>query len=100
MTHLEGAQQRLVHAHHRTRIIKFAAIVGRREERDQVPFRKKFVPVLDHLFTITIRKHTRNAVASPVTRWRRGKDDSLDALDKSDPYHASAGTSKRHRGQT
>ena len=47
--HLEGAQQRLVDAHHRTGVVELAAIVWRGEERDQMPFCEEFVSVLDDL---------------------------------------------------
>lgn len=32
-----------------TGVIKLAAVVGRREERDELPLRKELVAVLDHL---------------------------------------------------
>ena len=48
-TYLEGAEQRLVHAHHRPGVVELAAIVGRGEERDQVSLREELVPVFNDL---------------------------------------------------
>jgi hypothetical protein len=56
-THLERAQQCLVHAHHRAGIVKLPAIVGRREQRDELPFCEKLVAVLDDLVRATNEVH-------------------------------------------
>jgi hypothetical protein len=49
VTCLEGTQQRLVHAHHRTGIIKLSAVVGRRKQGDKLSLGEKLVSVLDNL---------------------------------------------------
>jgi hypothetical protein len=49
MTCLEGTQQRLVHAHHRTGIIKLSAIIGRRKQGNKLSLSEKLVSVLDDL---------------------------------------------------
>lgn len=46
---LEGAHQRLVHRHHGTRVVELSAVVGRREERDQLPLGEELVPVFHDL---------------------------------------------------
>ena len=51
LENLERAHEGLVDRHHGTRVIELAAIVGRREERDQLPFREELVTVLNHLTT-------------------------------------------------
>jgi len=48
-TYLERTQQALVHAHHCSCIVKFPAIIGCTEQRDQLPLREKLVSVLDDL---------------------------------------------------
>ena len=46
---LEGAHEAVVDAHHRARIVELAAIVGCREDGDQLPLGKELVAVLDDL---------------------------------------------------
>jgi hypothetical protein len=46
MAHLEGAEQTLVHAHHRARIVELAAVVGCAEERNELPLGEELVAVL------------------------------------------------------
>ena len=46
---LERAHQRVVHTHHRTRVVELAAVVGRTEDRDQLALGEEFVTVLDDL---------------------------------------------------
>lgn len=55
LENLEGAHQRLVDGHHRTGIVKLATVVGRREQRDQLPFSEKFITILNNL-----EKHTQS----------------------------------------
>ena len=50
-THLEGAHQRVVHAHHSPRVVKLAAVVWRAEDGDQLAPRKELVPLLNNLHT-------------------------------------------------
>lgn len=49
VAHLEGAEQALVDAHHRARIVELAAVVGRAEERDERALRKELETILDDL---------------------------------------------------
>ena len=46
---LEGAHERLVDGHHGTGVVELAAVVGRREESDQLALREELVAVLHHL---------------------------------------------------
>ena len=45
----EGAHQALVDRHDRAGVVELAAVVGRREHRDQLFVSKELVPVLHHL---------------------------------------------------
>jgi hypothetical protein len=47
--HLERTEERFVHAHDGTRVVKLAAVVRRREDRDELAFREEFITVLDDL---------------------------------------------------
>jgi len=47
--YLEGAHERLVHAHHPASVVKLPAVVGGREEGHQLPLGKELVAVLHHL---------------------------------------------------
>lgn len=47
--HLEGAHQSLIDTHHGACIIKLATVVWRRKYGDQLPIRKKLVPILSNL---------------------------------------------------
>ena len=49
LENLERAQERLVHTHHRTSIVELSAIVGRREEGDELALGEELVPVLHNL---------------------------------------------------
>lgn len=51
VTNLEGAQEGLIDAHHGTRIVKLATIVGRGEQRDQVPLREELITILHDLWS-------------------------------------------------
>jgi len=46
---LERAHQRVVHGHHGSGVVELAAIVGRREEGDQLALGKELVPILHDL---------------------------------------------------
>jgi len=46
---LERAHQRLIHAHHRARVVKLAAVVGRAEQRHKLPLREELIAVLHNL---------------------------------------------------
>jgi len=49
LENLEGAHEGFVHAHHCTRIVKFTAIVGRREHCDELPSGKELIAVFNDL---------------------------------------------------
>ena len=46
---LEGAHERLVDRHHAAGVVELATVVGRREQRHQLPLGEELVPVLHHL---------------------------------------------------
>lgn len=46
---LERAHQRLVHAHHRPRVLEFPAVVGRAENCHQLSLREELVALLHNL---------------------------------------------------
>jgi len=48
-SHLEGTEETVAHGHYGGRVVKLAAIVRRREDRDELTIREKFVSVLDDL---------------------------------------------------
>merc|ERR1719265_203413 len=47
--HFEAAHQSLIDRHHCTRIVKFATIIGRTENCDELPLGKKLVAILNDL---------------------------------------------------
>lgn len=47
--YLERAHKRLIHRHHTACVVELAAVVRRREQRNQLPLRKELVAVLNHL---------------------------------------------------
>lgn len=49
LEHLEAADEVLVDANHRSGIIKLSAVVGCREERDELPLGEELEPILDDL---------------------------------------------------
>jgi hypothetical protein len=53
LENLKRAHESVVNAHHRAGIIEFAAVVGRRKQRDQLPFCKELVAVFHHLVRAT-----------------------------------------------
>ena len=53
--YLKGAHEGLVHRHHSARVVELAAVVGRREERDELPFGEELVAVLNHLHGVNLR---------------------------------------------
>jgi hypothetical protein len=55
--YLKGTHQRLIHTHHRTRVIEFPAIIGSREEGYELPTSKKFVSVLYDLMRSAYQIH-------------------------------------------
>lgn len=57
LANLEGAEQALVDAHHGTRVVEFAAVVGSTEESDQLTLREELVPVLDDLMGAADKIH-------------------------------------------
>jgi len=59
---LERAHEGIVHRHHGTRIIEFAAVVGRGKERDQLPLCEKFIPVFHHLMCAAHLIYTRHGI--------------------------------------
>lgn len=50
---LEGAHQSIRHRHHRPRVIKLSAVIGRREDGDQLAVGLELVTVLHHLMRAT-----------------------------------------------
>ncbi len=57
MSYLKRTQQTLIHAHHGTRVVEFAAVIRSREERDQLPLRKEFIAIFDDLVRATDQIH-------------------------------------------
>ena len=49
VAHLEGAHKGLVHRHHGASVVKLPAVVGGREEGDQLSLGKELVAILHHL---------------------------------------------------
>lgn len=56
-THLKRAEQALINAHHGTGIIELAAVIGRTEQRDQLPLGEELVSVFDDLMGSTDEIH-------------------------------------------
>ncbi len=54
LEHLEGAHQVLVDRHHRRAVVELAAVVGRGEDRHELPLREELVAVLDDLSESTL----------------------------------------------
>lgn len=54
---LKGTQQTLVHAHHGAGIVKLSAIVGRAEQRNELPFREEFISILHNLMRAADQVH-------------------------------------------
>lgn len=50
LTHLEGAHQRLIHAHHGACVVELPTVVGCREEGDELALGKELVAILHHLW--------------------------------------------------
>jgi len=46
---LETAHQRLVHRHHTAGVVELAAVVGGREECDELALGEELIPVFYHL---------------------------------------------------
>lgn len=55
---LETAHERLVHGHHGACIVKLAAVVGRREQRDQLSLSKELVTIFDNLRETSVKIKT------------------------------------------
>lgn len=49
--YLEGAHERLIHTHHGAGIVKLSAVVGSREQGDELPLCEKLVTIFHHLQT-------------------------------------------------
>lgn len=49
LTHLEGTHESLIHAHHGACVVKLPAVVGCREEGDELALGKELVAILHHL---------------------------------------------------
>jgi hypothetical protein len=56
LTYLERAEERFVHVHHGARVVKLAAVVRRREDRNELTVREELITILDDL-----SQHGRNA---------------------------------------
>jgi hypothetical protein len=48
-THLEGAHERVIDAHHRARVLKLAAVIGGAEDGHELALGEELVALLDHL---------------------------------------------------
>lgn len=57
VTNLERAEQTLVDAHHGSRIVKLAAVVGRAEEGNELALGEKLVAILDNLVSTADQVH-------------------------------------------
>lgn len=57
ISYLERTQQTLIHAHHCTSIVKLSTVIGRAEERDQLPLREEFIPVFNDLMSAANQVH-------------------------------------------
>ena len=63
-THLEGAHERLVYAHHGSGVIKLATVVRSGEQRDQLSFSEELIAILHHLR----RRVTGIGLTAPTAR--------------------------------
>lgn len=54
---LEGAQEALVHAHHRTSVVELAAVVWRREQGDQLTLAEELIAILHDLVSTAYEVH-------------------------------------------
>ena len=57
MTHLEGAEQALINAHHGTGVVELAAVVRSAEQRDELALREELVAILDNLVGTADKVH-------------------------------------------
>lgn len=57
VTNLERAEQTLVDAHHGSRVVKLAAVVGRAEEGNELALGEKLVAILDNLVSTADQVH-------------------------------------------
>merc|ERR1712070_544141 len=57
LEHLEAAHQRLVDRHHRSRVVKLAAVIRRAEKRDELTLGEELVPILDDLVRAANQVH-------------------------------------------
>lgn len=71
LENLEGAQQALVHTHHCASVVELSAVVGRREQRDQLTLAKELVAVLDDLVSSADQIHV---VLLQETRYNVGAE--------------------------
>ena len=53
VANLERAHETLIHRHHPTGVVEFAAVIGGREERDQLPFGEELIAILHDLMRTT-----------------------------------------------
>jgi hypothetical protein len=54
---LEWAHERFINGEHGTSIIKFATVIWRREQSDQLPLAEELIAVFDDLKFLTLQKH-------------------------------------------
>ncbi len=57
LQNLEGAQEALVHTHHRTRVVELTAVVWRREQRDELALREELIAVFHDLVCTADKIH-------------------------------------------
>ena len=60
-THLERTEERFVHVHHGTSIVKLAAVVRRRENRHELPIREELITILYDLHGRQVKSQKLNA---------------------------------------
>lgn len=73
VSHLEGAHERLVHAHHGTGVVKLSAVVGSREQSDELPLCEKLITIFHHLKTDDIvfsKRGSVKVIVSTAPVWR------------------------------
>ena len=57
LENLERAKQTLIYAHHSAGIVKLATVVWCTEQSNELPLRKEFVAILDHLMCSADKVH-------------------------------------------
>jgi len=73
-TYLERTEERFVHVHHGTCVVKLAAIVGRREDRHELTIREELIAILDDLLQCR-RKAKLDSTKKSAMRVPQGNHD-------------------------